>query len=266
MKHTTNLFWDLGNTLLTIDHFTVARQLGLTDIALYPVLDGNSPREIFDKSLLALSHLSLPHMQSCTATAQGRPLPPVVCEWLAGRVPLSKTGMFFKGSLEQHLPEGFFSSKREARLVERLLQVMANPETFASLMRLITHGVTLVQECSEQYDHQGNPRNSLFVLSNWDPYSFKTMRAAPHLQPLFSQFDENKLIISGNIGLIKPDQEIFAYVLSTYQLDPDQCILIDDQEENIAGAQRMGIKGILVQEGNYDELKAQLKAHNVLHK
>ncbi len=264
MKPHNNLLWDLGNTLLKVDTFSFARHMGLADMVLYPLINRTQPKEIFDKALMLLTLLSRPHQEPCDATAQGKPLPPIVCDWLAGKIPLSRANTFFEGPIDGYAPPGFFSSKREARLVERLLQTLTNPKAFASTMRLITEGMNVLQECADHSDEQGNQRNKLYILSNWDPYSFKDIITAPHLQALFSYFERSNLIISGDIGLIKPHKEIYSYVLETYQLDPASCILIDDQQENISGAQGTGMRGILLKNGDYEDVRKQLRSHKVI--
>ena len=52
-------------------------------------------------------------------------------------------------------------------------------------------------------------------------------------------------MISGEINVAKPDKEIYEYLLSTYNLIPDECIFIDDNPANIAMAESLGIHGYL---------------------
>lgn len=267
MKHNTptHILWDLGNTLLTIDSFSFARQMGLTDMMLYPLIDHSHHEEIINKTLALLTLLSSQHAKGCPATAYGKPLPPVACAWLSGHITIFETELFFEGApLEDYVPQGFFSSEREARLVKKFLQILTTPKAFTSSIRIIENGVTLVQECAAQRDEKGKQRNTLYVLSNWDPYSFKTMLNAPHLEVLFSCFDQSNMIISGEIGLIKPQREIYSYVISTYNLDPAQCLLIDDQEENIQGAHETGMKAILLKKNKYEEVRNLLRAYKVI--
>jgi FMN phosphatase YigB (HAD superfamily) len=268
MKHNTptHILWDLGNTLLTVDSFSFARQMGFTDMMLYSLIDHSYPEEICNKALALLAVISTQHRKSCTATACGKPLPPIACAWLSGHITILETELFFKENpLEDYAPHSFFSSKREARLVKKLLQILTTPEAFTSSIRIIENGITLLQECAAQRDEKGRQQNSLYVLSNWDPYSFNTMLKASHLKPLFSFFDRSNMIISGEIGLIKPQREIYSYVFSTYKLDPAQCLLIDDQEENIKGAEETGMQAILLRKNKYEEVRHQLRAYKIIH-
>lgn len=43
---------------------------------------------------------------------------------------------------------------------------------------------------------------------------------------------------------LKPEKEIYNHALKKFNLPPDVCIFIDDKEENVAGAQSLGMAGI----------------------
>jgi putative hydrolase of the HAD superfamily len=58
-----------------------------------------------------------------------------------------------------------------------------------------------------------------------------------------SLFDS--IVISGEVGLHKPGPEIFQFALSELGLPASECVFIDDLRENIAGAEAVGITGIL---------------------
>jgi len=51
--------------------------------------------------------------------------------------------------------------------------------------------------------------------------------------------------ISSDIGLLKPDPEIFKYILLKLDKKYDQIIFVDDNPINIEVAKKFGIKGIL---------------------
>ena len=56
-------------------------------------------------------------------------------------------------------------------------------------------------------------------------------------------FDE--LVISGRVGMRKPDPDIFRYTCSLLDLPPSACVMVDDLPRNIAGAVRVGMVGVL---------------------
>jgi putative hydrolase of the HAD superfamily len=53
------------------------------------------------------------------------------------------------------------------------------------------------------------------------------------------------VIVSGEIGVLKPSPIIYQTLLEKYELIPQECIFIDDLEKNIIGAREVGIHGIV---------------------
>ena len=49
--------------------------------------------------------------------------------------------------------------------------------------------------------------------------------------------------VSGELGLIKPQPEIFLHVLADLSITPAEAIFIDNRESNVAGAEALGITG-----------------------
>jgi putative hydrolase of the HAD superfamily len=58
-----------------------------------------------------------------------------------------------------------------------------------------------------------------------------------------SIFDD--IVISGEVGLHKPDPEIFELACSRLGVEPHDCVFIDDLRENCAGAEAVGMTAIL---------------------
>lgn len=92
----------------------------------------------------------------------------------------------------------------------------------------------------------------LYLLSNI-PAEFKN-----HTQeePLLQHF--NGLVLSGTLGLVKPDPAIYRYLLDTYHLDPRKGIFVDDREENVRAAEAVGLAGYLF-DGDAARLVAYLE-------
>ncbi len=67
---------------------------------------------------------------------------------------------------------------------------------------------------------------------------------------IFRLFDG--LVFSGAIKMVKPDRDIFEYILDKYSLDPAECVFIDDNENNIRAAEKLGIKSLLF-DGNSEK-------------
>lgn len=65
------------------------------------------------------------------------------------------------------------------------------------------------------------------------------------------------VVVSADIHVIKPDKEIYLYLLRKYGLKPEECLFTDDREDNVQGAESVGIKGFLFR-NNYNELGKML--------
>ncbi len=73
------------------------------------------------------------------------------------------------------------------------------------------------------------------ALSNFSAVKFEVTRA---LFPFLDTFDTR--VISADIGLVKPDREIFEYLTAAAHLDPARAVFIDDSAANIAAARAFG--------------------------
>ena len=93
---------------------------------------------------------------------------------------------------------------------------------------------------------------SIYVLSNFpgDQYD----KYEKHNS--FLQIFDDK-IISGHVGLAKPDIKIYQLAIDKFHLTPERSLFIDDKIENIEGAKQLGIQTIHLQ--NPDELPELIK-------
>jgi epoxide hydrolase-like predicted phosphatase len=62
-----------------------------------------------------------------------------------------------------------------------------------------------------------------------------------------ASFDElfDVVVISGEVGLHKPEPEIFELACEKLGLQPGECVFLDDLKENCAGAEAVGMTAIL---------------------
>ena len=56
------------------------------------------------------------------------------------------------------------------------------------------------------------------------------------------------VVISGEVGLHKPEPEIFELAARRVNRDPSDCVFVDDLRENCAGAEALGMTAILHRE------------------
>ncbi len=62
---------------------------------------------------------------------------------------------------------------------------------------------------------------------------------------------------SNLMGISKPDPDFYRYILKKEEINPEKTVFVDDTEENILSAQKIGINSILFTDS--DSLKQQIK-------
>lgn len=83
----------------------------------------------------------------------------------------------------------------------------------------------------------------LYLLSNISIGFAETYADNAAVNDMLDLFDG--LVFSGPIGLAKPNRAIYEHLLDRFQLTADECLFIDDNAGNIAGAKLVGIHGYL---------------------
>ena len=86
------------------------------------------------------------------------------------------------------------------------------------------------------------PKKKLALISNFDH--------PPHIYSLLSKFNIEKyfdtVIISGAVGVRKPDPQIFTLALEQTGLHPDEVMHVGDSLEDIQGASNAGVLPVLI--------------------
>lgn len=65
------------------------------------------------------------------------------------------------------------------------------------------------------------------------------------------------VVDSSKVGLRKPDRRIYELALRRFKLQPEECVFVDDKEENLAPAAEMGMRTVLFR--NARQLKEELR-------
>jgi putative hydrolase of the HAD superfamily len=69
------------------------------------------------------------------------------------------------------------------------------------------------------------------------------------------------VILSGRVGVRKPSRRIYAAAAEALGVDPAECVLVDDLEQNLSGAARLGVVGILHHESDPEATVKALEEH-----
>ena len=82
----------------------------------------------------------------------------------------------------------------------------------------------------------------IFVLSNTSPVFYELLEE--QLSPLNEILDG--FVLSCDIKAVKPDRKMFEEILHKYELNPANCIFLDDVKDNTKMAESLGIKAYQV--------------------
>lgn len=79
----------------------------------------------------------------------------------------------------------------------------------------------------------------IYILSNYSQWTYEnTQEALSFLE------DVDGRVFSFEVHQIKPEPKIYRSLLDKYQLDPKECVFIDDRAENTEAAEAFGIHTI----------------------
>ena len=135
--------------------------------------------------------------------------------------------------LDAGLPLAEGIAERVARFPHHEPLIHAYAERFGEMMLPMHRSIALLHELAERGVR-------LFALSNWAAETFERTHIA---FPFLSAFDG--LVISGRIGLAKPDPRIFRHLLETHGLRAEETLFVDDRARNVEAARALGIEGEL---------------------
>jgi len=114
----------------------------------------------------------------------------------------------------------------------------------------------LLEESTALFQEVLDKGYNIYILSNYPEYKFMDMWERT---PVFHKAHGS--VISYQIKLTKPSKEIYLHLLEKYNLDPAETIFLDDLQENINGAKKVGIHGIRFR--NVAQVRQELNALGV---
>ncbi|MCR5260939.1 MAG: HAD family phosphatase [Candidatus Gastranaerophilales bacterium] len=69
-------------------------------------------------------------------------------------------------------------------------------------------------------------------------------------------------LVSYEVGCVKPNPEIYQKFFEKFDLNPEECLFIDDLQANCDGSEKMGMKAYCY-DGDYEKLLAYLKENGI---
>lgn len=241
-----DIIFDLTGVIFHIDKLQQFRAIGLLQSLLYIITHRKNPIWRFLEVLQKIHELD-PHGYPIIYYKK-TPLPRCMSELLCGTITTEQAMEMINGYVQKLENEHYFVSTREIKLIESILHMLVQPSTGLIALSPDPQIVALIATLKKN-------GYRLSLLSNFDSKSY-TALSEKHPE-IFNLFDN--LIISANINMIKPYPEIYAYTLKALGADARTCLFIDDQPENIIGAQKLNIHGICYT--NYKNLVKDLSLY-----
>lgn len=95
----------------------------------------------------------------------------------------------------------------------------------------------------------------VYLLSNYPRDLFKLHEDCGRL-PFVNNADGK--VVSGYVKMVKPDADIYEYLVDKFGLKMEECVFIDDLENNVGTARALGMKGIVFK--SYEQASQELNA------
>lgn len=231
------VIFDMDGVLFKTNRSGAFGKLGKADIISY-ALRGNSPSELHTKAFDILFKMRGEKAEDFEGkfwpTYEGKPLPTIMCQWQQGTVTPQAILDEVLPYVEKLDKEGYFVSAREKRIMQNLFDIMFNPQTRIEITQPLAEGVRIL-------NHVKKAGYRVYVLSNMDTESMKLLQEK--YPEILGQFDG--IVYSADIKQIKPYNQIYYHLLQKYNLVADQCLFLDNQQENIEAAKNLGINTML---------------------
>lgn len=143
----------------------------------------------------------------------------------------------------------------ENTAIERFAARMHRPAAeMRELMQHIKDSLTPLPDSVALLDELVERGVPVYGLSNM---------SAPIFALLQSRYDHwnrfHGIVISGEVGLVKPEPEIFHHIAERYGLIPAETVFIDDHLPNIESARRLGFRTIHF--ANAEQCRGELDTH-----
>jgi HAD superfamily hydrolase (TIGR01509 family) len=231
-KNITAIISDLDGVLIETDHdmekyLSAKEKLTMVKFVFKHVGKRPTKEWLFEK--LDLISQSLPEMNpSHQAFNEGLRMPQIMCEWQVGLRTSDESKklaweLISKAQTQKKL------SKNDGQVLSVVCDLMFDVDRFTASRKLTNGSLNFVQSARAQ----------LFLLSNFAQDQFAECKKK--FPSLFDCFLEENIILSTQVGLVKPDPSIFRMVLAK-GCDPESTLYVDDEIKNVDGAFEAGIK------------------------
>ncbi len=149
-----------------------------------------------------------------------------------------------KDNFIEKVESGVYTAEKMTALINEYgasLSVAQLTEAWnALLLDIPSERLFLLEQLSKRYP--------IYLLSNTNlvhiEHIFSNLEKEYGYNPIKMSFDQ--LYLSYEIGFVKPQTQIYEYLLNDAHLRPSECLFFDDLQENLDGASSLGINTQLI--------------------
>ncbi len=141
----------------------------------------------------------------------------------------------------------------ERELVEGFLEASHLDCTFEEYIAMFKTSITAIEGMGDVLRSLAQRYRLATAInegSEWARYKLEVSGFAPYFE---------KHVISGDIGLEKPDTAFYEKALEMLGAEASECLFTDDRAENCEAAQRLGIRSIVFTDA--PQLREALRIH-----
>ncbi len=227
------IIFDLTNVVIKENQIGFAKKIGYGTLASYAITHWKNPGHRCLDMLDEMSKHEL-HKPHVVLTLQKRTMPRCLVELQEGKKTCAQAREEIAQGMQMLDEQKFFSSVKEKELMKDIMDLVLDPQTVTVMIEPVKSTTQLIQKLKDA----GHP---VYCCANAPEELYATSQQK--FPELISQFDG--IVISSHIKKIKPGEAILTHLMETHNLNPANCIVIEDQEEAAATAKTMGMQAIV---------------------
>lgn len=172
---------------------------------------------------------SIPAVSDCVLYHKCKPMPQIMADWQID----TTDNATLKNKINLAIAESDYPASIKS-FFTNIAHFMFTPELLANSQQPVQSMINIAKQLKAS-------GYKIFALSNWDKESFQIVHDRyPEIFEIFDHF-----MISGHEQIAKPSTHFFQKLINLHEIEPEQCIFIDDESYNIKAAQQLGMHTIL---------------------
>lgn len=253
--HSATIIWDIHGTLLRRNNITFARTIGLGRLVRY-TFSGGSKADI-QKTLMDILDLGGPQQNADPLRDDhGRPMSLLMSKWQLGEIS-SADAQKWALELLNTAAQKFNFTPRKKDLMYHVILATFDSELLAQSLVPEKKAIKLLKKLVKK-------GHIMTISSNMDAETFKHLRESKKVREVLKYFPDTHYFVSSINKCAKPQPVFFSHMYDTLGCNFEDCIFIDDQEENVEAARRQGMTAFLWSPQNASKITRELEKMGIL--